>query len=266
MTIDKFGRSTLRTRDKSQKGPKGDGFNLTPKGDYDIQNKRLCNLKRPSDDDDAVTKKFIVDSTLYKEKQYYDANQCLIRHLKSPSNSDDAATKNYVDEKSIPFTTEHYDMGNKILRHVNEGLEDSDAVNMKTLKAKTLLALKLVDNTYYDCQTKQLKNCLDPKDLQDVVNMNYIVRLLSQVLFDVYQNLGPGISMDKVKWIKKNVVNKYFLDEATRQFRNKEEEGEEEEETEIIDTDPVPYPNYLRTEAELNAQKTANTGQSTSNR
>ena len=72
MTIDKFGRSgdgVNKTIKHIIKGNLGNGFKLTSTSDYDIENKRLSNLKTPYDDKDAATKKYVdmQISNLYKE-------------------------------------------------------------------------------------------------------------------------------------------------------------------------------------------------------
>ena len=220
MTIDKFGRSRQKHNGDASKGPKGEGFNLTPDGDYDMQSKRLCNLKRPLADDDAVSKRFMKENTVFlNDKGYFDANNSILQHLASPLNADDAVTKSYVDYKTIPFTSEHYFMGNKMLRGVRDGIEGSDAVNLSMLKSQTEPSLKLVDSNYYNCQSKQLKYCGEPTALDDAVNINYIVRVLSQVLYNVYTDLGSPLHMEKDAWIKKHVVKKYFLG---RRFRKKD--------------------------------------------
>lgn len=44
---------------KSVRGPPGIGFKLTDDGNYDMENKRLCNVSEPIEDIDACTKKYI---------------------------------------------------------------------------------------------------------------------------------------------------------------------------------------------------------------
>ena len=68
MSVDKFGRFIDDLKHKrGLKGPPGEGFKLTPTGDYDIDNKLLCNVASPVNYDDAVnlrTLKTTVDPCL----------------------------------------------------------------------------------------------------------------------------------------------------------------------------------------------------------
>jgi hypothetical protein len=108
MTIDKFGRS-LKSQDKNLlKGLKGEGYNLTPDGDYDIQGKRLVKVG-------------------------------------VPKATHDAATKQYVDSKVIPCKADIYDIKKRRLHNVGDPLQETEAVNLRTLNK---LALTLTNNNY----------------------------------------------------------------------------------------------------------------------
>lgn len=52
MPIDKFGRYL---GEYGRRGPRGEGFNLTEEGNYDMQQKRICNLAKAQEEDDAVS-------------------------------------------------------------------------------------------------------------------------------------------------------------------------------------------------------------------
>lgn len=52
MSVDVFGRKL--ERGGSVPGPPGIGFILTSDGQYDVANKRICNLDNPKDQFDAV--------------------------------------------------------------------------------------------------------------------------------------------------------------------------------------------------------------------
>lgn len=54
-SVDKFGRhSNTIHHVQAHRGPKGQGFNMTADGDYDMQSKRICNLKDAESPTDAV--------------------------------------------------------------------------------------------------------------------------------------------------------------------------------------------------------------------
>ena len=52
MGVDVFGR--VRDRVKSNRGPPGIGYKLTQDGQFDAENKRICNLSTPVDTNDVV--------------------------------------------------------------------------------------------------------------------------------------------------------------------------------------------------------------------
>lgn len=58
MSLDKFGRFSKDGAKGGERGPPGIGFFLSSSGDYDINNKRIINLRDPLEDKDAVTKSY----------------------------------------------------------------------------------------------------------------------------------------------------------------------------------------------------------------
>ncbi|KAK0072386.1 hypothetical protein PV325_011436 [Microctonus aethiopoides] len=55
MSVDIFSRKLKKGVDKdSNRGPSGYGFKVTTDGQYDMANKRLCNVASPKDANDAV--------------------------------------------------------------------------------------------------------------------------------------------------------------------------------------------------------------------
>lgn len=55
MSVDVFGRQLTAIKRGGSRGPPGEGFKITPDGQYDMVNKRLCNLADPLDRNDAVS-------------------------------------------------------------------------------------------------------------------------------------------------------------------------------------------------------------------
>lgn len=53
MSVDVFGRILIKAKEVHQ-GPPGAGFNLTSEANFDIENKRLCNVAQAVDSSDAV--------------------------------------------------------------------------------------------------------------------------------------------------------------------------------------------------------------------
>ena len=60
----------------------------------------------------------------------------------------------------------------------------------------------------------------DPVHLRDAVNANYLMRILSIALYDIWNEIHPVEPDKKLHWIKENVVNKYFINQETQSFRS----------------------------------------------
>lgn len=115
MSVDKFGR--FNQINKSIQGPPGPrglhgkGFIVSLNGDYNIQGKRLFNLKDPVENKDAVTKMF-VDTELKKIK---DAHTDLINSLK------------YVDVKMekllLTMNESNKKFGSSVIEYMNTNLD-----------------------------------------------------------------------------------------------------------------------------------------------
>lgn len=99
MSIDKFGRYNRHMRINVVRGPTGEGFRLTDEGDYDIDNKRLCNVGNAVSEEDAVSFKILKENCLYQTDNQYDVALKNIINLADPKLLTDAATKSYVDTK-----------------------------------------------------------------------------------------------------------------------------------------------------------------------
>jgi hypothetical protein len=117
-----------------------------------------------------------------------------------------------------------YDIGNKRLKFVEDPEDSKDAVNLQTLKSNTYNSLKIDDTNNYNCRMRKLKEVGAPDHFDDAVNVNYIVRVLSEIFFDFYNLLvinKPKINKDqKDEWIKSQIVQKYFINPQTRKFRS----------------------------------------------
>ncbi|WP_221935974.1 hypothetical protein, partial [Klebsiella pneumoniae] len=98
MTIDKFGRSLKSSSQKILQGPKGEGFKLTPEGDFDIKNKRLQNVGDPVDIKDAVNLYYLKDSTPKKLDQSYSVHQYRIQDVAYPQADGNAVNYKCIKE------------------------------------------------------------------------------------------------------------------------------------------------------------------------
>lgn len=90
MSVDKFGHFSKGSSKGVERGPPGHGFNLTFSGDYDIQEKRIINLREPLEKKDATTKSYVE----YEVKKVKDITDNLKNEIDKCANSCD-----YVESK-----------------------------------------------------------------------------------------------------------------------------------------------------------------------
>ena len=64
-SVDVFGQQLTRSVGGSR-GPPGEGFKITLDGQYDMHNRRLCNLADPTSNNDAVSMR-VLQSTVQQE-------------------------------------------------------------------------------------------------------------------------------------------------------------------------------------------------------
>lgn len=70
-TIDKFGRQKVNTEVQLLRGSPGVGFKHTSDGQYDIEGKSLRNVAKPVNDDDAATRRYVLEEISNVRLQIY---------------------------------------------------------------------------------------------------------------------------------------------------------------------------------------------------
>ena len=145
---------------KGDKGDRGEGFNLTAGGNYDMKNKKLVNCGDATADKDAVNKKQMED------------------YVSS------AAIKGDKGDRGEGFNLTaggNYDMKNKKLVNCADATADKDAVNKKQMETYVSSAaikgdkgdrgegFSLTKDGNYDMKSKKLVNCADGTANKDVV-------------------------------------------------------------------------------------------------
>lgn len=140
MSVDKFGRHTIVS--KGVRGPKGDGFEYTTDGNFDIQQKKLCNVADATEKNDSVNLNTLKNSvencmslindkitksnkTIAEDIQYlktntliqldkkFNANSGIITNLSKPKHTFDAVNYVYLIETLIDLTHVIYQQINK---------------------------------------------------------------------------------------------------------------------------------------------------------
>ena len=114
------------------RGPPGIGYKLTPNGNYDMENKKLTNLKQGTEDDDCLTK-----------KQIYD-------HVKANGgHSPLIDLTNYLKKDGSGPLTGNLCIGNNKLINVKEATDNNDAVNFHQLSNTAALKADKKELTNY---------------------------------------------------------------------------------------------------------------------
>lgn len=203
MSVDKFGRYSEGIGGCKEtagvKGSPGIGFILTQNGDYDIQNKRLCNVSEAVDDGDAITlqtfkRKF--SKCLKSDKDGYYAEGKRLRGTADPIDLKDAInldtlikqiTKCLQLQKSTDDNNTAYLAGGKRIKGVADPIGMTDAVNYQTITEETSslwkqLSLCLQYNEKgYDLAGKRLSGLPNPAREDDAINYKFFLNNINTV-------------------------------------------------------------------------------------
>lgn len=168
MVVDKFGRQYMHSSDNgdNRRGPPGIGFKLTLDGNYDIEQKRICNVQDPQGPLDAVNRQ----STLIVQENQVNARKRRIVDLADPINFSDAATKQYVHK----YTGVHYlsidtkdfdrfDAKRCRISNVNRATEPNDVI--------TKVELETVANVIKGKHKKMMKRL---KDINEILKLELL--------------------------------------------------------------------------------------------
>lgn len=98
MNVDKFGRHENALSRDVLRGPKGEGFQLTHDGNYDMKRKRLSNLADAVENDDSVNLKVLRSMTLNfdTDSNVFNAKNKRIVNIDEPSDGSDAVNRTFV--------------------------------------------------------------------------------------------------------------------------------------------------------------------------
>lgn len=184
MSVDKFGRHAVSSG-KGERGPKGEGYNFTTDGDYDVQNKRLCNVLSAKEEVDAVNLgnvKSLISPCVKEVNGVFDFNNKTVTGIKDSENEQDAVNFKTLKRNSVHLTTDgHYDVQNKRVCNVLNAVADTDAVNLSNLKSLINPCVKEVNNVF-DFKNKILTGIADAKHDLDAVNFKVLKRNASLAL------------------------------------------------------------------------------------
>jgi len=165
MSVNKFGSSTKSTA--GARGERGVGFVLTADNHYDVQGRRLTNLKDGEDDNDATTvsqlksigeriledekvetlsrdlnslKNKVESEAMLSDRDTFNAKRRRIQDVALPRRENDAVTKLYVERNflSVGEDKSFFNALQKPIRHLGEPSLPSDAATKSFVESKCL--------------------------------------------------------------------------------------------------------------------------------
>lgn len=178
MSVDKFGRYSNSFNSPAVKGPrgsKGEGFNLNHNGDFDIQNKKLCNVGLATETADAVNlitlKNVMAQCLLRNDKDEYNVNGYKVINLPEPKEEGDPVNKKYFNNNSPIKLIDSYSFHQFRIQDVSYPISGGDVVNYDTLKSKAIVFDTGLKS--FNAKNNRIVNVADPIDRLDCVNLNY---------------------------------------------------------------------------------------------
>lgn len=208
MSLDKFGHYSHKTNAVNVRGLKGEGFKLNSEGNYDIENKKLCNVLDPSVDDDAVNLKTLnkyVSDTLRLDAGNYNAKSIRITGVADAISDSDVVNLRYFKKHTISTDKKNaFDAKNTIITNVGIPVSDSDAVNLRFLKNHALFLNKEID-----AKKRVIKNLARPQDPHDAVNYMYMMEVLATLSYTIYLKLNENKKkkFTKLEWATQVMTN-----------------------------------------------------------
>lgn len=191
MSVDKFGRHISPKSNLFQIGTQGEGFHITPDGDYDIKSKRLKYVNDPKDELDAVNLKTLSEKCLIDNGGVLDANGKLITNVYNDDtkfNGTDVANKKYIHDNFVRYNYSgnlgNIDAKRNLIKNVFDPQSPQDAATKEYVDKRT----PEHGTHHWNFLHKRLVNVTNPIDLGDAVNMRY------------FQEHTPQIDMVEGAW------------------------------------------------------------------
>lgn len=218
MSIDKFGHySGDFVGSNVQRGPPGEGFKLTDDGNFNISNKRLCNVGDPELDDDVVNVKYMRKNSITLRDDRYDVEMKKVINLADPEEPGDAVNKLYLENitKSyladrIPVkvkNTSMYSFKNNRVVHVAPPINKLDAVNKLYVDNK--LPDDITQPNCCDFKQRRLINISDPINSLDAVNKQTLLANINST-----KNECKQYTKDKIYYSRSEEDNSIDFNES----------------------------------------------------
>lgn len=195
MSVDKFGRHSTSSKLKLIRGPPGEGFHLTNDGNYNIQNKRLCNVAEPKLTSDAVNRSHLDKRLTINSANSLSFNGFRLSEAGQPTDKNDVVTVQYMKDNVLALNSDGFDVNNHFIRNLKFPEQQSDAAN-KNYVDKKLPSLR---REGCDFQDTRLINIKDPVDNKDAVNKQAMIKTVKQYKQDLERYCDGKIYYSKSK-------------------------------------------------------------------
>lgn len=186
MSVDKFGRHANRRVGAGViKGPKGNGFDLTPEGNFDIGGKNLTNVRDPLKETDAVNLKTLHENCVVlsrPDKQDFDARNKRIRSVASPVDDSDAIDYGTVKKLCVRYEqsgdpaavaqrlSKFIDAKGHRIENIDIPVKGNDAATKRYVDVNTPIR----DVNHWAFWQKRLASVADPVEDTDAVTLKYL--------------------------------------------------------------------------------------------
>ena len=176
------------------RGLPGIGFKLDANNDYDMQNKKLVNVKQGTNNNDVVTKSQLdseiakipsVDTTQFVKKTGATMNGDLILQPQPypiHGNTDKAISYNtarniFLSKKEGGSMLQSLDMNNHFITNIKDPVNSDHGVNKKYVDNQ--LVKKLDKDTTIDMKDNAITNVKFPVSQKDVATVEYITQRIT---------------------------------------------------------------------------------------
>lgn len=136
------------------RGPPGNGFKITADGQYDIDNKRLCNVADPIEQNDAVTVRVMQSAVQQEIRLLYEITSSLRNSVDDhdtimqalQSNFDDKLKKQYIDFENVQ---ELITRNSQLIAHLEDRLRTLERFNANEENKSMIQGLKSTMNEQF---------------------------------------------------------------------------------------------------------------------
>ena len=179
---------------RGPRGLPGNGFKLDDNNDYDIQNKKMVNVKEGTHNNDVVTKSQLdseiakipsADTTQFVKKTGATMNGDLIVQPQSypiHGNTNKVVSYNtirniFLSKKEGGSMLQSLDMNNHFITNIKDPVNSDHGVNKKYVDNQ--IAKKLDKNAAIDMKDKAITNVKFPVNQKDVATVEYITQRIT---------------------------------------------------------------------------------------